>query len=232
MRHFASEQWVDFARNVIEEKQRVQMQEHIATGCKKCMKLMHLWVRFHQAAQSESSYQVSDGAVRTVKAAFTGRPAKTSKNAFARLLRDNARQPLLAGVRSSGVQPRHLLYGTGRYRIDVRIEPQLDSDQVAVIGQILNSLNPDERLGDLPVTLWKGQRVLATCLTNASGEFNIECLLEGGFQVRVELPGGQDIGLPLIDPSGDQPDAFYYLADNNSVIGNLRSRKRGTGKKV
>jgi hypothetical protein len=232
MRHYASEQWVDFARNVIQEKQRVQMQEHIATGCKKCMKLMHLWVRFHQAAQSESRYQVSDGAVRTVKAAFTGRAAKTSKNAFARLLLDNSRQPLLAGVRSAGYQPRHLLYGTGRFRIDVRIEPQLDSDQVAIIGQILNSLNPDERLGGLPVTLWKGQRVLATCLTNASGEFHIQCLLEGGFRVRVELPGGQDIGLPLIDPSGGQPDDFSYRADKNSFIANVSTGKRGTRKKV
>jgi hypothetical protein len=232
MRHYASELWVDFARNVVEEKQRVQMQEHIATGCKKCMKLMHLWIRFHQAAQNESSYQLADGAVRTVQAAFTGRPAKTSKNAFARLLLDNSRQPLLAGVRSAGYQPRHLLYGTGRYRIDVRIEPQLDSDQVAVIGQILNSLNPDERLGDLPVTLLKAQRVLATCRTNAAGEFHVECLLEGGFRISVELPGGQEIGLPLIDPSGDQPDDFSYVADTNSFTGNFGTQKRGTGKKV
>jgi hypothetical protein len=203
MRHYASEQWVDFARNMIEEEQRMQMQEHVATGCKKCLKLMQLWVRFHQAAQSESKYQVSDGAVRSVKAAFTGRPAKASKSAFARLLLDNSRQPLLAGVRSTGAQPRHLLYGTGRYRIDVRIEPQLDSDQVAVVGQILNSRNPGERLGDLPVTLLKGQRVLAKCLTNSSGEFHIECSLDGGFRVCVVLPGGQEIGLPLIDPSAN-----------------------------
>jgi hypothetical protein len=200
MRHYASEQWVDFARNIIEEKQRMQMQEHVATGCKKCLKLMTVWIRFQQAAQSESKYQVSDGAVRTVRAAFTGRPAKASKN-VARLLLDNSRRPLLAGVRSAGTQPRHLLYGTGRYRIDVRIEPQLDSDQVAVVGQILNSQSPSESLGNLPVTLLKGQRVLAKVLTNSSGEFQVECSLDGGFRVSVVLPSGEEIGLPLIDPS-------------------------------
>jgi hypothetical protein len=139
----------------------------------------------------------------------------------------------LAGVRSAGAQPRHLLYGTGRYRIDVRIEPQLDSDRVAIVGQILNSLNPDERLGDLTVNLLKGQRVLARCVTNASGEFHVECSLEdGGFRISVVLPAGQEIGLPLIDPSGDHPDTFSYVADTNSFVGNTTVPKRGTGKKV
>jgi hypothetical protein len=232
MRHYGSEQWVDFARNTIEEKLRVQMQEHVAAGCKKCLKLMHFWVHFHRAAQNESNYQVADGAVRSVKAAFAARPAKSYKNALARLLLDSSRQPLLAGVRSAGAQPRHLLYGTGRYRIDVRIEPQLDSDQIAVTGQILNSLSPDEKLGDLTVTLLKGQRVLARCLTNSSGEFHTECPLEGGFRVSVVLPTGQEIGLPLIDPTGDHPDAFVYLAETNSFIGSTSVPKRGTGKKV
>jgi hypothetical protein len=207
MRHYASEQWVDFARNVVEEKQRMQMQGHVATGCKKCQKLMDLWVRFHEAAQSESKYQVSDAAVRSVKAAFTGRPAKSSRNAFARLLLDSARRPVLAGVRSTGTQPRHVLYGFGPYRIDVRLETQLDSDQVSVVGQILNSLDPDEKLCDLEVTLVKEQRVLASCPTTSSGEFHVESSHQGGFRIRVVLPGGQEIELPLIDPFRDKSKA-------------------------
>jgi hypothetical protein len=210
----------------------VQMQEHVATACKRCQNSTHLWVRFHHASQNESRYRVSDGTVRSVNAAFTACPAKASKNAFARLLFDSSRQPILPGIRSAGPRPRHVLYGFGPYRIDVRIETQLDSDQVAIVGQILNSLDPDEKLGDLKVTLVKSQRELAGCLTNRSGEFQIECALDRGCRVCMVLPSGQEIGLPLINPSGAQLEAPLYSTQNNRFATSQSVPKRGTGKEV
>ncbi|HEY0703962.1 MAG TPA: hypothetical protein VGD60_14435 [Candidatus Acidoferrales bacterium] len=235
MRHYESEQWVDFARDVVEENQKVQMQEHIAEGCKKCLKMMSFWIRFQKTARHESAYQISDATVHSINASFSGQPAKPSrnpKNSLARLLFDSAREPLPAGVRSAGAQPHHQLYGTGRYRIDVRLEPQHDSDQIAVVGQILNSLKPDERLADLPVTLLRGQRVLAKCSTNVSGEFYAQCLLEGGFRINVALPGGNEIGSPLIDPARSHPVDLLYLNEKRGLTGSGSVPKRGTGKKV
>ena len=36
MKHFAIEQWVDFSRDLIEQKDRSQMQEHLTAGCNAC----------------------------------------------------------------------------------------------------------------------------------------------------------------------------------------------------
>ena len=66
------------------------------------------------------------------------------------LLFDSFRAPILAGVGLHGAVVRQLLYGSATYRIDVRIEPQIDSEKVVLIGQILNSADPRSASLDVP----------------------------------------------------------------------------------
>src|SRR5271156_733699 len=99
MRHYSLEKWVDFARNVIREDEKAKMQSHLETGCSTCQKELTLWRRFQQTAQRESSYEPSDGAVRTVQAIFAnqqGRRPQSAKSQVAELLFDSHRAPLLA----------------------------------------------------------------------------------------------------------------------------------------
>jgi hypothetical protein len=234
MKHYTSEQWIDFARNVIQSSVRQRMQTHLNTGCAKCSHEMALWQRMHQAAQRTSDLQPADGILRAVKGTFaTQRVAKGQipEATIVELLFDSFRTPVLAGVRSSPSASRQLLYGTASYRIDVRIEPQIDTDKVVLIGQVLNSADPKERLGEIPVTLWKGRRVLAASVTNHQGEFQIECEMDSSFRLMITLPGQREVTLPLIEPAAGLDSDSLQPPDTNDVRQIPRDKKKSTRKK-
>jgi hypothetical protein len=232
MKHYSLEKWVDFARDVIREDEKAKMQSHLNTGCAECSKELNLWRRLQQVAQRESAYEPADGAVRTVNALFANRRkdrGRYAKSGAVALLFDSFRSPLAAGVRSAaGSTSRQLLYGADNYRIDVRIEPQMDRERAVLIGQVLNSADPDEHLSHVPVALWKGKKMLAECVTSQFGEFQMDCDLEGGFRLLVELPGQREISLPLIEPKFGKDDRLPHSADTNRVKNNLRTKKKGT----
>jgi hypothetical protein len=233
MRHFSIEQWIDFARNVVGPRERVEMESHLSDGCKQCSKTLSLWLRVSEAAKREAAYVPPESVVGTVKGTFgIRRPRKVGRTAqaIANLLFDSARAPLVAGVRSAATTERQLLYGVRKYRIDVRIEAQPNSEKVALVGQVLNSTTPGESIGAVPVTLCRGRKVLAESTTSPFGEFLLECDLGKGFQLRVKLPT-EELCLPLVEPKiesiGDNPEA-YDLKHVSSLFvrGKRRTRKK------
>jgi hypothetical protein len=225
------EKWVDFARNVIRENEKVEMQSHLETGCAQCAKELSMWQRLQQVARRKPAYTPSEGAVHTVNASFinrsTGRSSHT-KAQLASLLFDGFHSPLLAGVRSSGSASQQLLYGAGDYRIDVRIEPQMDSEKVILIGQVLNSADPDERLAAMPVSLLKGQKLLAESVASAFGEFQIECELQGGIRLVVALSDRKDVSLRLVEPLFTSAEDTPHVAEYNKLRRTSRIKKKGT----
>ena len=231
MPHYSLEKLVDFARNVVREDEKAEMQSHLQTGCAACSKELGMWQRLQQVAGRELAYTPPEGAVRTVNASFinrsTGYPSH-AKSQVASLLFDSFRTPLLAGVRSSESASQQLLYGVGDYRIDVRIEPQMDSEKVILIGQILNSADPDERLAAMPVSLLKGQKLLAESVTSAFGEFQIECELQGGIRLVVALSDRKDVSLRLVEPLFTSAEDTPHVADDNKLRRNSRIKKKGT----
>ncbi len=231
MRHFSLEKWVDFARNVIREDEKAKMQSHVQSGCSECLRELNLWRRLQQTARRESAYEPSDGAVRTVNATFanqrSGRP-RSAKHEVAALLFDSFRSPAFAGVRSSGSVARQMLYGANTYRIDIRIEPQTDSEKVLLVGQILNSADPNERISRVQVALMKGRRVLSQSVTTLFGEFQMECSLDGGFRLMVTLPGGREVSLRLIEPTFSQGEEIPESSDFNKVSRRSKTKKKRT----
>src|SRR5580692_2650798 len=231
MRHYSLEKWVDFARNVIDEGEKVKMQSHLQTGCTACSKELRMWQRLQQVARRESVYAPPEGTVRTVNAFFANRSAGQLRHARSEaitLLFDSFRSPLLAGVRSAESASQQLLYGVGDYRIDVRIEPQMDSEKVILIGQVLNSANPDERLSAMPIILLKGRKILAESVTSEFGEFQIESELHGGIRLVVTLSNQQEVALQLIEPLFTSADVNPHIIESNKVRKTSRIKKKGT----
>jgi hypothetical protein len=234
MRHFSMEQWIDFARNVVGPRERAEMESHLSDGCKQCSKALSLWQRVSEAGKREAAYTPPASVVRSVKGTFGFRgPRKVGRAArvVASLMFDSARTPLVAGVRSAAAVERQLLYGVSKYRIDVRIESQPNSDKVALIGQVLNSTTPGESIGAVPVRLCRGRRVLAEATTSTFGEFYLECDLGKGFQLRVKLPT-EELCLPLVEPTIESTQGSsetYDLKQVSSLF--VRDGKR-TRKKV
>lgn len=233
MRHFSMEQWIDLARNVVGPRERAEMESHLSDGCKQCSKTLSLWQHVSEAGKRESAYVPPASIVGTVKGTFGirgPRRARRAARAIARLLFDSARTPLLAGVRSAAMAERQLLYGVSKYRIDVRIEPQPNSEKVALVGQVLNSIAPGESIGAVPVRLCRGRRVLVESMTSAFGEFDVECDLGKGLQLRVRLPK-EELCLPVVEPTIKRTKGLEGLGSKEVKRNIARDRKR-TRKKV
>lgn len=230
MEHFSMEKWIDFARNVVGAPDKVAMQKHLETGCKQCSKTLELWKHVHQVARHESALEPPESAVRAMKGTFAihgPRRQRSGSRSIAALLFDSALSPAQAGVRSSSNTARQLLFGVGTYRIDLRMEPQLDSDKVAVVGQVLHSTDPHEGLGALPVALIKGRKVVAETVTSQFGEFNLECDLEGRFQLRVKLPA-EELQLALIEPILPPAPPVPLSYDPKELSKAMKRRKKRT----
>ena len=152
------------------------MQSHLDTGCAKCSRELSLWQRFHRVAQRTSeACQPSEGALRIVRSAFAIQRTRARSRRARQRLRSSSCSSIASErrcLRACGPGASHsrqLLYGTATYRIDVRIEPQIDSDKVVLIGQVLNSAIPTKSSAEVPVTLWKGRKILAASITNRPG---------------------------------------------------------------
>jgi hypothetical protein len=231
MRHFTLEEWADFARGVLERERRTAMDSHLDTGCKSCAAVVSLWQHVHRIGRSEPAYEPPESVLRCSKATFTlctHAEAQPKRRYSAKLLFDSILQSPQIGVRSGETAVRQLLYSVGDYYMDMRIEPQQDSVKVALVGQVLNGNDVDESLNEAPVALLQAGRVRARTVTNRFGEFRLECDLESGLQLRIRLPQGTELRIPVVEPILTEDDAASQSSANIEVKHLLPGRKKRT----
>ena len=214
MRHFSSEKWADFVRNVLGQEEKATMQGHLDTGCAACSESLAAWVRVRDVAACAREYQPPESAVRTVKGllAIYGKSRRVA--GLAAVLFDSLVTPGAVGVRSAAGTARQMLYGVDKYRIDLRLEPKTESDTISLVGQILISGEPAGPVGQTAVALLKGRRILSTSQTNEFGEFHMECDMADSLRLQFVLPEGRIIRTPLIEFSGAA--AIHIEAQTNS----------------
>lgn len=198
MKHFSEEAWSDFARNVVPEDTRVEMQQHIDSGCQKCAVTARTWQSLFAISQTEAGFTPPPDTVRIVKSQFA--PLLPVSAGF-RLIFDSNLQPVTAGIRGS-VAATQFLFESDDYFIDLRIEPRRAKEQGCLVGQVLKRTGKDRKIHGLQVRLNNGEATLAHTSTNELGEFQIE--LAGAEQLYLVI--GQDmageITLPLYGIGG------------------------------
>jgi hypothetical protein len=234
MTHFATEDWADFARGVVSPERKAAMESHLQEGCRRCSEVARMWQVVRSAAQRQSGLEPPDSAVRMAKLSYDQAPfVKPPKPALADLLFDSFRAPLAAGVRSAAsAVPRQMLYSAGTHRIDVRLEPKLDSDRVAVAGQVLDSAQPAKNLEGLPVRLFAGRKVLAASTTTRFGEFQFDAVKSEQLELRVGLASGGEVSASLVpsDVAADSRGIQYedsVQERKKSEKSNKSTRKKG-----
>jgi len=116
---------------------------------------------------------------------------------MARLISDSFREPLPAGVRALQNRNRRLLYASGSLMLDLLVEPEDDSNRIALTGQILDSAKPDRRFKGVPVTLqgWKGPVAHATA--GEFGEFHLDFNFEPSVSLEIGIAETQGITISL-----------------------------------
>src|SRR5712664_3045054 len=78
-----------------------KMKEHLEQGCKRCSKIVSLWQRVQQTAETEANYRPPSDAVRVAKASFAGSNLTEEQkrpHALAEMLFNSLLQPLLDGI--------------------------------------------------------------------------------------------------------------------------------------
>ncbi|MGH9715529.1 MAG: hypothetical protein ACRD4R_02180 [Candidatus Acidiferrales bacterium] len=202
MRHFLSEQWADFVRKTLKKKDMQTMQGHLDNGCEQCKNDLAAWAHVSNLAGREAAYEPPSAAVKMAKAALTLH-GQLRRSPVASLLFDSFDAPVTIGIRSSTAQLRQMLYGFGDYRVDLRFEPNLDTDQAVLVGQVLNLTSTHKSLRAITVALNRGGHILGTATTNEFGEFQLECDLGGQLELHFTLPGGEAVKLVIVEPSSE-----------------------------
>lgn len=200
MKHYLTEEWIDFVNQVAPVSQRDAMQQHMAT-CATCAGTAALWQKVHEQAAAEAAYQPEANAVRMAKAAFAASrfaAAGQKKSAnVVELLFDSFLQPALAGARSVVIGTRQMLYRADPYQIDIQIEPRPGSNRLLVTGQMLEIGSSVMTAANTHVTIsnHRGNSLIVT--TNQFGEFSGELENSGDLELSIANGGGEPIVISL-----------------------------------
>jgi hypothetical protein len=200
MKHFASEEWVDFVNKQLSPQQTESMQSHLETGCQPCSKLLNTWILVRETAQRESDLQVPESAVRHVINAFAVAAEPKRKSGIfeiPRLVFDSLWQPALAGVRSGAVAPRHLLYRAGEVSIELVLEPEPPSDRVHIAGQVSSSGTQNPAFAQVPIVLYTSNTKVVEATTNRLGEFQLGFMPQEGLRISFGSVAGRELTIPL-----------------------------------
>jgi hypothetical protein len=207
MKHFTTEDWIDFVKRVNSPRQQEAMNKHLVSGCKRCLETVALWQKVHNAAALEASYQPPVADVRIAKAAFLApeRAASGKESSFVEVLFDSFLQPMLAGARSSSLGARQMLYRADPYQIDIQIEARPEGNRLMVTGQLLDVSSPGIVGRDVKITLSNHRGNVIHTVTNQFGEFRGEVENTGDLELSFPSHGEKSIAISLRNALGNLP---------------------------
>jgi len=210
MKHFTTEEWIDFANQVISGSKKREMAEHLEKGCKKCKETVSIWQGVRKTAESVSEYEVPEPVVRLAKAAFAGANLGRQRGrsvSAADVLFDSFLRPALAGARASGdSETRQMLYRAEPYQIDLHIEAKPGENRIVVIGQLLDTRQPDTPGSKVPVVISNLRGNVVHTVTNEFGEFREELRPSGDLELMITGENGKAVVISLRDALGRRPE--------------------------
>ncbi len=204
MKHFSITEWADFARDVTTERESAEMQRHLNEGCSDCTEMAHIWKSVTECARLEVSYDPPSSSLRVAESYFA--PFRlASKQAMgmriARMTYDSFMRRAEVGVRGADPLPRQLMYQCDDVFIDLRLEPKLATNQVALVGQVTDSRPSATNVDGIPISLLSGSETISKTSTNQLGEFRLSFLDTEHLQLLIGLKEtALVLPLPGIDP--------------------------------
>jgi hypothetical protein len=208
MKHFTTEEWIDFVNQMTAHKKQEAMRKHLGSGCKGCREKFALWQKVRGTAVSEANYQPPADAVRVVKAAYaSARIAGQEEEAksLVEVLFDSFLQPEVAGARSRATGARQMLYRADSFQIDLQIEPKPGSNHMVVTGQLMDVSTPEIVSRGVQIKLSNFRENVVHTVTNEFGEFCCEMDNSGDLELSVPGRTGKPISISLRNALGDWP---------------------------
>lgn len=205
MKHFRTEEWIDFVNQTGSPSDLAEMEKHLRQGCKSCQQTVSRWQRVQKSAAAEKNYQPPAETLRVVKAAFVASglrgQRKESRSRIA-VLFDSFLQPVVEGARSAATDSRQMLYRADPFQIDLQIEAKPGSNNLMVTGQLLDLSNPGIAGKDVNVTLSNLRGHVVHAVSNQHGEFTCDIKNTGDLQITFASSQGEPIVISLRDALG------------------------------
>jgi predicted anti-sigma-YlaC factor YlaD len=209
MRHFSTEEWIDFVNHVVSAKREQEMEEHLGEGCKRCSKAVAMWQRVRRTAKTEGNYQPPSNLVRIAKAVFAGSLLTQEEKrtpSVVEVLFDSFLQPVSEGARSSSTGTRQMLYRTDPFQIDLQLEAQPGGRTVVVTGQLVNFSHPEIVGSNVPVILSNLRGGVVQTVTNQFGEFREAIETSGDLELMFPVENNKPVVILLRDALGNPGD--------------------------
>ncbi|HVH87738.1 MAG TPA: hypothetical protein VM912_13505 [Terriglobales bacterium] len=208
MKHFTTEEWIDFVNEVTPQRKQEAMRKHLASGCRACEQKFSLWQKVRCTAASEAKYQPPADAVRIVKAAYAGARTGSQREegeSLVEVLFDSFLQPATAGARSRATGARQMLYRADSFQLDLQIEPKPGTNHVLVTGQMMDVSTPEIVSSGVQIKLSNFRENVIYTVTNEFGEFHCEIDNSGDLELSVPGRTGKPISISLRNALGDWP---------------------------
>lgn len=197
MRHIPQESLAEFVRETLPSADRRQVQKHVAE-CSECSELAGMFRKVAQVGSKEALYEPSAGIVRVAKAYFGTQQDRAHKPAgLIELLFDSLSEPLAAGARASVASARQLLYRVGTVYVDMRVDSEVNSEQAALVGQMLDSAHPGHPVSGVPVVLMDGRKNVASTISNTNGEFHLAFAIKNNLRLSITVGNASPVYLPI-----------------------------------
>lgn len=232
MRHFTTEDAVDFVNQVIPASRKRAMEEH-QKNCRRCSKAISQLQRVRECAATESNYQPPQETVRIARSAFAALESSLrgkTTGASIEVLFDSFLQPIVEGLRSKGDGARQILYRADPYQIDLQIEAGSGRNTLVIIGRVHDSRQPTSSGRDVSVVIsdLQGQVVLAT--TDRFGVFRKEVCDSGDLDLFFPKLTDKLLRIALRDPLRRLPKEKHLRVVRNSGLAARSERKLKFGR--
>ena len=215
MKHFDISDWTDLVRGCATDADRMAMESHLATGCRRCGATVGLMQRVGASTRADSAYEPPPDVVRCAKAlSALQRPQSSPAGLLARLIYDSFRDPLPAGIRAEDRVSQHTVFEAGDFLLDLRAEQEKESPRVTLVGQLTYRSDPDKPMAGAPVLVMAQKTIVAHAIYNRFGEFEMDYPPARHLRLCVALaPPGKRIEVSLNRLAGAQPEGKNRLVD-------------------
>jgi len=208
MKHFGTEEWIDFVNQVVSPGKKPEMDKHLEEGCRRCSKIVSVWQSVRRAAKTETNYQPPNDLVRIAAAAFAGAlygEGQKRANSAIEVLFDSFLHPLFEGTRSSRTGTRQMLYRADPFQIDLQLESQ-PGVGVVVTGRLLNFSHSELVGRNVPVVLSNMHGGVVRTVTNQFGEFREAIQTNGELELVFLGANDKPVVISIRDALGHSGD--------------------------
>ncbi len=205
MEHPTFEQLVDFVEGNLPEKERLEIEAHLAKACPECTRQIERIREILQVSAADRTSAPESAVLLKAVRAMKDREknaGQTLIQKIASLVFDNRRQLAAISLRGGPSVQRMLLYTAPPLDIDLQITPQ--EDHLRILGQVLDSSRKETFPAAFVsmVESKSGDRMYAA-ETDLTGKFHFENIPAGRYELVFDLMD-QEVKVTNLDLATDQ----------------------------